>query len=319
MTRLSNEELLQKASMSTSNFGGAGEAPLTVQQVEEFMRLAITPQVMLSDVKKVNSSAAKWQESKIDFENRIMRAGSEGDRLGDSDRYVAATGIVEISTVLIHGELRVTDEVMEDQVEGSGFGDTLMAGIAERVGSDVEYLFVNGDTTNVGDTYLVLQDGWFKQAQGAGGNVVDATANAYDYKSVLSKLITALPNRFKRDLPNMRFYAPTRFVEMYRNILADRGTGGGDLWLEGTRDLMYQGVKIVGVPLLNITSGSPDTSSILLTHKNNLYAGWRRVITIEKWRDPREHATSYVISARVNSQIAHVPATAIAINVNLEP
>ncbi len=316
---ISIEELLRKASMTTADFGGAGEAPLTYEQVDQFVRLAVNPQVMLPEVRTVRSSAAKWQESKLDFSGaRIMKPGTEGTELASGDRVKPSTGIVEIDTVLIRGQVPISDEALEDQVERAGFADTLTATIAEATGRDVEELFIMGDTGS-GDTYLALQHGWIKLAQGAGGNVFAAGGEAQDYQAIFRQLLTLLPDRFKRDLPNMRFYVPTRLLEKYRDAIAGRGTALGDAILMGTGELRYQGILIVGVPLIAITAGSPDTSYVLLTHKQNLYAGWRRQITLEVDRLPREGNTNFIVNARVNSQIGHVPATAVATGVDVEP
>lgn len=315
---LSNTDLLRKATLALSDFGGAGEAPLTYEQVNEFLRLAITPQVMLPDVRTVMSNANKWEESKLDFGARIMHVGTEATRLVDGDRIKPTTGVTTISTVLIRGEVPVSDEVMEDQVERAGFGDTLMAMIAEGAGRDVEELLIQGDTLS-GDTYLALLDGWLKRARtDTGANTYNAAADGQDYQTIFRKLITSLPDRYKRDTPNIRFYVPKRLEEKYRDILAQRGTSMGDLVLTGVGDLRYQGILITGVPLFPITSGTPDTSYILLSHRLNLYAGYKREIKLETWRDPREGATSFVVTARVDSRIANVAATAIATSVDVE-
>ena len=78
---------------------------------------------------------------------------------------------------------------------------------------------------------------------------------------------------------------------------------------------------ILGCPSLDagIASGSPDTSAILLTNKNNLYAGFHRNMKFETWRDPREGATSFVVTARVDAKIAVPNATVLAYSVNVEP
>jgi HK97 family phage major capsid protein len=314
---LTNEELLRKATLDTTDFGGAGEAPLSVEQVKQFLRVMITPQVMLPDVRTVTANANKWQESKIEFGSRVMKPGVEGTRLADADRVAPTTGIVEISTVLIRGEIPVTDEVMEDQVEQAGFGDTLVSMIAEAAGRDVEELFINGDTAS-GDAYLALQEGWLELVRNT-GNVVASAGFGQDYQEIFKQLLVAIPDRFKRDLQNFRFYVPQRLEEKYRDVLSARGTPLGDLTLTGTSELRYQGILIKGVPLMAIVAGTPDTSNILLTHRQNLYAGYRRMIKLESWRDPREGATSFVVTARVNSQCAHTPAAAIATSVSVEP
>jgi hypothetical protein len=316
---ISNEELLRKATLDTSAFGGGGAAPLTVEQVQEFLRVAIAPQNMLPVVRTVMSNANKWEESKLIFGSRVMKSGSEGARLDAGDRVAPTTGIVEISTVLLRGEVPVTDEVFEDQVERAGFGDTLQAMIAERVGLDVEELLVNGDAGS-GDSYLALLDGWFELADDAADNAqIDCSGDGQDYQTIFNKLLVNMPDAYKRDKANMRYFAPIRLVEKYTDILAARGTPLGDFMLEGARTLRYQGIEIVGVSILGITSGSPDTCEILLTHRLNLYAGYRRMIKLETWRDPREGATSFVVTARVAAAVAHTPATTLAQSVDIEP
>ncbi len=86
-------------------------------------------------------------------------------------------------------------------------------------------------------------------------------------------------------------------------------------------DLAYQGIKIVGAPSIDagITSGTPDTTSVLLTYPTNLYAGYHRAMKFETWRDPREGVTSFVITARVDAEVAVVKATSLAYSVNVEP
>ena len=316
---MTNEELLRKATHTLADFGGAGEAPLTIEQVRQFLRLAITPQIMLPDVRTVTSNANKWQESKIDFSSRIMRPGIEGERLSDGNRVKPTTGIVEISTVLVRGEVPVTDEVLEDQVEQAGYADTLMAMIAEAVGRDLEELAINGDTTS-GDAYLALLNGWIYQARnGTGANTYNGAGDAQDYQKIFRNLVNTLPDRFKRDIPNMRLYVPLRLEERYRDILANRGTPLGDLILMGNNEIRYQSILVKGVPMMTITAGTPDTSNVLLTHRMNLYFGIRRAIRLESFRDPREGQTSFIVTCRADAEIAHIPATALAYSVDVEP
>lgn len=316
---ISNEELLRKAVLDTAAFGGAGEAPLTVEQVEEFLRVAIKPQAMLPVVRTVFSNAQTWQESKLIFGSRVMRPGTEGVRNVSGDRVAPTTGNIEIQTSLIRGEVPVTDEVFEDQVERAGFADTLRAMIAEQVGLDVEEVMVNGDTGS-GDTYLALFNGWFEVADDASDNVqIDVSGDGQDYQLIFNKLVVNLPDEFKRDVPNTKMFAPLRLIEKYRDILASRGTALGDFALEGERKVVYQGYEVIGVPILTITAGSPDTAEILFTHRLNCYAGFQRMLKFEQFRDPREGNVSFVITARVNAQIAHTPATVLAQLVDVEP
>ena len=105
---------------------------------------------------------------------------------------------------------------MEDQVERAGFGDTIMAMVAEGVGRDIEELMIQADSddTEIGHgegvgSYLRLFDGWIKQClTTTGANVVDSVNDGDDYQRIFNKLLTSLPDRYKRDVNNMRFYVP---------------------------------------------------------------------------------------------------------------
>lgn len=326
---LSNAELLAKVAtgLQLADFGGTN-APLTVEQVQQFLRLAMTPQVMLPEVRTVMSNSNKWEESKLDFGTRIMKPGNEGERLDTGDRVKPTTGFVTISTVLIRAEVPVTDEVMEDQVERAGFADTLITMIAEGCGRDIEELMIKGDTDDsfvhhdeLPGSYLRLCDGWLKRAGtiASGGHVFDAVGLGQDYQEFFKQLLVVIPARFKGDTANLRYWVPVPLVEKYRDMLAARGTPLGDLTLQGTSELRYQGILIKGVPNFPVLAGSPDTSFILLGHRLNFYAGYRRMIKMETFRDPREGMTSFCVTARVDAQLAVPEATAIAKNVSVEP
>jgi len=320
------EELLRKAVLTvisdTPDFGGAAQAPLSIEQVTQFIELMQAEQVMLKEARTVTSSASKWQESIIDFGVRIARPGTESTRLSSGDRVIPSTGLVEISTVLIRGEVPVSDETFEDNVARAGLANTLERMIADQFGFDIEDLFVNGDTASA-DTYLAQIDGWLKQAKNdTGNNAFDASSYAQDYQEIFKQLLIRMPKRFLRGLKaSGRYYVPVTLEQKYRDLLATRGTALGDFMLTQGGDLAYQGILIKGAPSFDsgIVAGTPDTCSVLLTWPQNLYAGYHRAMKFETYRDPREGVTSFVITARVDAEVAVVKATTLAYSVNVEP
>lgn len=315
---ISNQELVEKATLTTADFGGPGEAPLKVEAADRFIELMTTGQELLPNVNVITHTASKWQQATIEFQQRIMRPGTQASRLVDADRAKPTSGIIEMSTVLTKGEVPVADEVFEDNLEGDAFAAKLESLIADRAGFDLEELAINGDVAS-GDSYLALLDGYLKQSRGVGGHVLDATGET-DYQNVFRKLKLSLPERALRNIENDGYYlVPKRLETLWRDTLSQRGTALGDISLTGNETLVYQGIEIKGVANLPILAGTPDTGSILLTNKNNLYAGFRRQINIESFRDPREGSTSFIVTCRFDAKVADVSATAIADNVNVEP
>lgn len=320
---LSNDELLRKSTetnaFTTDAMTGQGTA-LSIEQVKTFLRLALTPTAMVRDVRNVQSNAPKWQEAHLDMSGRVLHGGNQGVRTDSTKQKAPETEMVEINTVLLRGEVPIADEVMEDNFEQDGFGNSVMTMIAEAAGRDVEELMINGDTTNTGDDLLKLTDGWLKLCQdtGIGANTpVDGSVTGTDYQKLFLTMLRTLPAKYKRDKPNMRFYVPVQVEETYRAQLAGRGTPLGDAQLGGTDTLTFQGVAIVPVALIAVDDDA-KTSTVLLAHRNNLYAGFQRQIKLETWRDPREGATSWVVSARVDAEVGHAAATVVAIDVPTE-
>lgn len=310
---LPNDELLAKAVFDTGAFGGVGEAPLAIEQVGQFIELLTAGQDILPGVRTVSHTAPKWQESIIDFAGRIAKPGVQGTRLSSGDRSAPTTGLVEMNTVLIRAEVPVVDEVYEDNTAGQGIQGSLDRLIADRFGYDLEELFLNGDTGS-GDPYLAQLDGWKKQALDS-GHSVDASSLGQDYQTIMRQLINSLPDRHKRRLETEGvFYVPKRVETLYRDALANRETGLGDMSLTGNGELKYQGIAMQGVANMSISS---NLSHIMLAHKSNLYAGYQRKMRFETFRDPREGATSFCITARVDAKIAVPDAVAIAHDVDV--
>jgi HK97 family phage major capsid protein len=321
---LTPEQLLQKAVLNVTgpggdvgsvDFGGGGQSPLSIEQVTQFIEVMAAEQVMLGEVRTVTSNAAKWVESQVSFDGRIFKPGVEATRLAAGDRTKPATVGVEISTVLMRAEVPVSDEVFEDNVAGTGITASIQRLMADHGGFEIEELFVNGDISGGPDAFMQQLDGWLVQCQD-NGNAIDGSTYGQDYQDIFKVLLQTLPKKFLRNRPGLRFYCPITLEQKYRDLLASRNTVLGDQLLMGNAPLSYQGIPIV--PAATFDSGiDSDLTKVLLTHKDNLYAGYHRAMKFETWRDPREGATSFIITTRVDAKVAIPDATAIAYDVDV--
>lgn len=310
---LSNEELLQKATFTTPDLGGA----LSVQQATRFIDLMTYDQELLKEVNVVTHNSAKWQEATIDFASRIAKPGVQAQRLAEADRTKPATNLIEFSTVLIKGEVPISEEALEDALTGAGsFQAQVTDLVARRFGFDVEELMIAGDVASA-DPYLALTDGYLKEARGPGGNQVDAAGHTTTTQT-LRALLQRVPDRFKKGIrANGRFWTGMEVEERWRNELSDRGTALGDMALTSGQAVTFQGIPLVGLANMPVnTVPTPDTTSILFTDRRNLYAGFRRQIRMRTWEDAPAGLVSFLVDARVDARIALVQASAIANNVS---
>lgn len=311
---------LEKATFSTTDLsGGSNGGLLSPDQAREFLRVALMESVLLRDLNIVTSNATKFEIPRINFSARILKKGTEATRLVDGKRVKPATGLVTLSTNLYKGEVPVSDEMFEDNIEKEGLADTIATQIAEAVGRDIEEFIIKGDTARDPAGADVAQadsedfdlfDGMIKQMQ---TNLVTAQkldlSTAPSYDDIFGLLLAALPSRYRRNYSALRFYVPTKHKDGYSQELGGRGTPLGDrVIIDGMQaGLAYRGIPVSEVPLMSGTdtingSAIDYTKFIMLLHPMNFFLGFHRKVRMEKWRDPREGVTSFLPSVRFDGK-----------------
>jgi hypothetical protein len=305
---MSTREFLEKATLTSADLVSNGGF-LGSEQVKEFLKVAQSYTAIMQECRHETSNSKVLEVPRLSFGTRIMKPGVEGARLADGDRVEPTTGLLSLSTVLIKGEVHVSDEALEDNVEGEGLADTFMQEIAKAVGRDVEELCIKGDTARVGgeDTYLDLLDGLIKQLQTnlSSTKELDATAET-SYAVIFGKLLAALEPQYQQDPSELRLYLPAYHAQRYASAIAARGTPLGDsVQVDGLKAIpSFHGVPIRQTPIMagidTINSGAIDYSKFcFITHPKNIVVGWHRKIRVERFRDPRDGATSFLPTCRV--------------------
>lgn len=303
---------LEKATWTTPDITSpVGGGLLSPQQAREFLRILIDESVLLKEANNQTSLSPKFEVPRISFGSRILRAGTEGARLDTGDRVKPLTGLVTLSTNLFKGEVPVSDELFEDNIERDALADTIMVMIAEAVGRDVEEYAIKNDTARTavdGADHPVLAqfDGLIKQYQTGLPASQKIAAGAFtSYDQLFRNMVAALPARYRRDPTALRFYVPVKHSDGYQSELAGRGTPLGDTNVsENLRmKLAFRGIPVLPIPLMTGVSTIAGATVnyddfCVLTHPLNIYVGWHRRIRVERWRDPRDAATSFLPTLR---------------------
>jgi len=309
---------LEKATFQTSDVTApAGGGLLSPQQAREFLRVLIDQSIMLKEANNQTSLSPKFEVPRISIGSRILRPGVEGARLASGDRVKPATGLVTLSTNLFKGEVPISDELFEDNIERDALADTIMVMIAEATGRDCEEYALKSDTDRTvadgADFGPISQfDGCIKQLQTntPASQIVDASGMT-SYDQLLRNMVATLPARYRRDPTALRLYVPVKHADGYQSELAGRGTPLGDTnVIENLHmKLGFRGIPVVPIPLLTgvstIAGAEIDYDNFaILTHPQNLYVGWHRRIRVERWRDPRDGATSFLPTLRFDTKYA---------------
>ena len=305
-----NQKLIQRADIALADLASNGGL-LNPEQANQFIDFVLDQPTMLQQVRVERMNAPSVKINRMGFGSRILRAaptsGSANDS-GSNDRYLAksqrsapSTSQIQLTSKEVIAEIRLPYELLEDNIEGRSMEEHLMRLIAERAALDLEEFALWADTTSA-DAYLALDNGWLKRCN---AHIVD-NANAGISPDVFANAMLALPQKYLKNLPQMRGYISMANTIRYRQKVAQRPTGYGDSALQNAIPLSAHGLALEGAPML-----AADTigNKGLVTFPKNLIFGIRREITVETDKDIRSREYIIVLTARVGLQVDDTDAT----------
>lgn len=301
-----NRELLRKADIAVGDLQSNG-GYLNPEQADQFIRKLLIQPTLLSQVRRVVMSSPVRKINKIQFASRILKKAVSATPLSSGDRSKPTTEQIQLVTSETIAEVRLPYDVLEDNIERGNIGamtdtggtptsgglrDTIMTLIAERCALDLEELAILGDTGNVGDDYLAMQDGYLTRFT---SNVVDA-ANAPISRTVLKNAMKAMPPQYRRNRAAMRHFVSTEQEIEYRDTLNSRETSLGDSQYQSTAPVYGAGAPVEGVGLMPAAYG-------LLVNPLNLIFGIQRDIMFETDKIITDRVYVIVVTARVALQV----------------
>jgi hypothetical protein len=295
-----NRILLRKAEMEVSDFTSGGA--LVEDQADEFIVLAIKEPVMMSMANVTGMNSPKEQRPKMRFSSRVLRAGGENTPLPSAQWSKPDLDQVELDVNLFRAEVRLSDEVLEDQIERGSFRQSLMVQLAAAVGRDMEYYGINGDTASA-DADLAKMDGWLKQAA---TNLVDVSGGMFT-KQVAKDMLKQLDPEFRKDR-GLKFFTNMDARADYKSSIEDRPTPLGDGMIVTSVDddkLNYNNRKIVEVDEFPVASGTGYTQ-ILLANPEGLYVGILRKIRVRVGEDVSSGTIIVAVTTRYDVKLEEV-------------
>lgn len=275
-----NKTIMAKADMEVADLIADG-GYLQEEQAEKFVVDLIKESVLMRLVNVFGMKSHTKLIDKVGIDGRVLRPGTSGHALPAADRVKPTTAQVTLNTHLMKGEIRLNDEVLEDNIENGSFKQTVMKMMAEHVALDMDDLLANGDTTSA-DPLLALLNGMIASATAhivAGGTATIA-------KSMLKNAIKAMPSQYNRMKAKQRFLTSEDATIDYHDYIADRATNLGDKKIEDDSPDKYGNRAILPVPVFpdNLGVGTDETNILLLDPKNAQWGMWRKV-RVETDRD----------------------------------
>ncbi len=309
---MGQEEMLQKA-VDTTDLADGGL--LNTGQADRFIDMSLDQSVMLKDARVVRMRSAVMELDKIATSGRVSQLRSEG--VEPASLSEPGFSKVTLTAVDIITPFEITMEALEDSIERGSLEETVIRVMARQTATDLEELALEGDTGSA-DEFLQGLDGWRKLA--GDGHMVDFEGATLD-KSGLSSMYRALPNQYKRNHGDLRFYFAPVAVQDWHDTFSDRAGGLGDEALTSAAAPPYMGVPVKSVPNIPTDlegveghSGSNLTYGFL-TARENLVFGIHRDIRIDKDRDILRGVNIYTITTRVAVEFEEDDAVVVGVNI----
>ena len=289
-----NRDLMKNAITSGDTLTGTGKGGrLNPEQAKKFISYMTDNTEFLKDTRLERMLAPEKQLDFLLIGSRLLRKATEA--LGPDE--LAGVNITrkELRSVKVRLAADITTEFDEDNIEGESGSDRVARELAQQFGNDIADLMLNGDTATTGTEapFLTIADGIIKQAK-TSTDTHKFKLSGTDYKgTIFPGMLELMPNKFKRDRKNMRFYCSSSAADKYIMSLADRQTPLGDAIYSGKVPMQFIDIRVFPVEYI------PD-DVIILTHKDNLVSGIQRDMKVLSQYNQRKDITEYTMYMRLD-------------------
>ena len=256
---ISNEELVEKAVITTNELAAAGK--LNPKQADRFIDYVVDESMLKNNARVVKFRNETMDIDKLGIGKRAALPKAEAADPGL--RRSVNTSKVSLQPKTIMVPFEISDEFREINLEGESVEEHIIQMMAKQLANDLEELYIKGDvlghaaieadlkdggspTQYIKDSYLALQDGWSRLADGA--NIYDAAGEAVGLHT-FGGMLRSMPTKFRRDPSRLRFFMSPDAHQLYMEKLASRATAMGDAAAAGAGHRPF-GVPIVPVPLM---------------------------------------------------------------------
>lgn len=290
---ISNRMLLAKDAITTDVLTTGGK--LNPEQADKFIDYMMDQSAFLKDIRTERMNGPTKDLDFIGVASRIVRKGIEATEPTETAGIQTSKKQLNSVEVILPADISLT--FLEDNIEKEGAEDHIARMLAMQFANDLTDLAWNGDTEDTSEyaNFLTIDDGFIKQAKASATTHKFDTDGSTDYKGdVFPGMLEMLPNKWKANKAELRFYVSPTVAEAYIEQLTVRQTAWADELLQTGKLPLYKGITIFPVDFI------PD-DVLVLTLRRNLAVGIQRQFTNERERKPRKRVIEYTMTARVDA------------------
>lgn len=183
---------------------------LNTQQADKFIDYVVDESVILKSSRVVRMNTPSKVIAKIGISDKVLYPAQRGVALDTNKRTQATTDKITLTTQEVIGEVRIYDDELEDNIEGTAFKEHMMKMVAKKVSNQLENVGLYSRKVANPTDLMQMFDGFIKEIETA-GVIVDASdtglfADRYIDKEKLAKLRKSIATKYRAVLN--KWYMP---------------------------------------------------------------------------------------------------------------
>ena len=222
--------------------------------------------------------------AKVGIGRKILKPAKSATDPGNTVSIVTDQLTLETKEIIAIAE--ISDDSLEDNIEGDAFVDHLMRMIASQAANELDFMCMYGKripNPNEATDILQLVNGWITIAREQ-GHVLNARDtelfkddNGYIDPAKLSKVVKTLPNKYRGNKGNLRILVADDIYQDYNDYLGARAVSTADPYLLGVGRLTYSNIPISAVSLLPVDRPVEVVGGVDTTLTNASLAGTDKI------------------------------------------
>ena len=252
------KQFVNKSSVITpASFTAPGA--LSREEADRFIDYVVDQSFLKNNARIERMNAPTKTIAKVGIGRKILKPAKSATDPGNTVSIVTDQLTLETKEIIAIAE--ISDDSLEDNIEGDAFVDHLMRMIASQAANELDFMCMYGTripNPNEATDILQLVNGWFTIARKQ-GHVLNARdtglfedANGYIDPKKLSKVVKTLPNIYRGNKGNLRILVADDIYQDYNDYLGARAVSTADPYLLGVGRLTYSNIPISAVSLLPV-------------------------------------------------------------------
>lgn len=252
------KQFVNKSSVITpASFTAPGA--LSKEEADRFIDYVVDQSFLKSNARIERMNAPTKTIAKVGIGRKILKPAKSATDPGNTVSIVTDQLTLETKEIIAIAE--ISDDSLEDNIEGDAFVDHLMRMIASQAANELDFMCMYGkriSNPNEATDILQLVNGWFTIARKQGhvlnarDTVLFEDDKGYIDPAKLSKVVKTLPNKYRGNKGNLRILVADDIYQDYNDYLGARAVSTADPYLLGVGRLTYSNIPISAVSLLPV-------------------------------------------------------------------